>query len=309
MPHDGEPPHEPDALEGEIWSEDEEFGAPDERVQRPKPDLGEDWEEERGLDVDDVALADPELWAREEPRWVVEPPYTDEDLGTIRSGKEAEVRLLRRRGRTGSCLLAFKRFRPRAQRAFRREEDYRAGASLGDERVDRAVANRSRFGRDVLEYAWAYNEFPLMRTAWEMGVRVPYPVDMLDDGLTMEYVGDETAAAPRLADVRLEQDEAEEAFEEIVEGVRRLLDAYLVHADLSAFNVLWWEGRAWLIDFPQAVDVAKHPRGLEFLERDVRNVCGYFRRAGVERDPGDVLRDVLRTAPFEISVEARSWGL
>lgn len=293
-------PSRDDARSGHAWTEDEEFGVPAEVVRRPRPDLGEDWHQPpEGPDTTEVRLDDPDLWsyARGEPDWVIRSHYRDEELGEVRSGKEASVVLVRRISGERSCLLARKRYRPRAMRAFRREEAYQQGRGLGDERVDRAVAKRTRFGREILEYAWAYREFPLMRTAWELGVTVPYPVEALDDGVVMEYVGDDEGPAPRLVDIRLTASEAEDAFEQVVEDVRRMLDGYLVHADLSAYNILWWQERAWIIDFPQAVDVT-HVFGIDFLRRDIDNVCSYFRRCGLDPDPGALFEDVLRTSPM-----------
>ncbi|HVE92477.1 MAG TPA: RIO1 family regulatory kinase/ATPase [Actinomycetota bacterium] len=283
--------------EAEIWREDEQFGADDDPIRKRQPQRDDDWLVEAGLDTEDVHLEGVE-GAEEEPSWVIRNHYTEEELGTIKSGKEADVVLVRRASGPRSCLLAVKRYRPRAQRAFRREEDYRAGQGTGDERVDRALGKRTRFGRQVLEYAWAYREFPLMRTAWRTGARVPYPVEALSEGLAMQYIGNEEAAAPRLAEIRLSGEEAQRAFESVILDIRKLLDAYLVHGDLSAYNVLYWDGRPWLIDFPQAVDIARSQRGIEFLRRDIHNVCKHFARWGVDADEGALFDDVMRDSPF-----------
>jgi serine/threonine-protein kinase RIO1 len=45
----------------------------------------------------------------------------------------------------------------------------------------------------------------------------------------------------------------------------------LVHADLSEYNVLWLDERAWIIDVSQAVEVT-HPLALPFLLRDCNNI-------------------------------------
>ncbi|KAG8009667.1 Serine/threonine-protein kinase RIO3 [Nibea albiflora] len=45
----------------------------------------------------------------------------------------------------------------------------------------------------------------------------------------------------------------------------------LVHADLSEYNMLWHDGKVWLIDVSQSIEPT-HPHGLEFLFRDCRNV-------------------------------------
>jgi len=55
----------------------------------------------------------------------------------------------------------------------------------------------------------------------------------------------------------------------------------LVHADLSEYNVLYHEGKQWIIDVSQAVE-HDHPRSLEFLRMDVKNVSDFFRSRNVE---------------------------
>ena len=47
------------------------------------------------------------------PEWLVTESYEELRLGTLKSGKEAEVFLVERVGSSGSCLLAHKRYRPR----------------------------------------------------------------------------------------------------------------------------------------------------------------------------------------------------
>ena len=68
------------------------------------------------------------------------------------------------------------------------------------------------------------------------------------------------------------------------------------HADLSAYNLLWWNGRLWFIDFPQAVDIAANPQGLSFLHRDVVNVCRWFSQKGHEVDGEELFADMLAHA-------------
>jgi RIO kinase 1 len=52
--------------------------------------------------------------ARPLPEWLVREPFTDLDLGTLSSGKEAQVDVVERIGNDGrTCLLARKRYLPR----------------------------------------------------------------------------------------------------------------------------------------------------------------------------------------------------
>jgi RIO kinase 1 len=78
--------------------------------------------------------------------------------------------------------------------------------------------------------------------------------------------------------------------------LRALMEVGIVHADLSAFNLLWWNGTLTFIDFPQAVDLALNPLGLEFLQRDIENVAGWFARRGVSLDAKAMFGELLNVA-------------
>src|SRR5436190_22416915 len=77
---------------------------------------------------------------------------------------------------------------------------------------------------------------------------------------------------------------ARRVWRELQREIQLILDAELVHGDLSAFNVLWWHERPVIIDFSQSVDVVVHPAARDLLRRDVERTAGYFRRQGVAVD-------------------------
>jgi len=56
---------------------------------------------------------------------------------------------------------------------------------------------------------------------------------------------------------------------------------HLVHADLSEYNILWWQKEAWFIDVSQAVEPI-HPSGLDFLLRDCTNIYNFFSKKGLQ---------------------------
>src|SRR5436309_2682820 len=74
-------------------------------------------------------------------------------------------------------------------------------------------------------------------------------------------------------------------FTRIMRNVELWLAYNVVHGDLSAFNILWWEGNVTIIDVPQAVDPRVNPNARDLLARDIDNVCRYFSRSGVQADP------------------------
>jgi RIO kinase 1 len=152
------------------------------------------------------------------------------------------------------------------------------------------------YGKHLLQDRWTGHEHDVLDRLWQAGVHVPYPVSYADDVLLLEYIGAPSCAAPHLARARLDHADLERAWRQLVDGLRAMVAEGFAHADLSAFNLLWWEGELVFIDFPQAVDLAANPSGLDFLHRDVVNVCRWFARRGVDHDPEVVFADLLSSA-------------
>jgi len=245
------------------------------------------------------------------PSWLVDDPVDEHHLGTLRSGKEAQIDLVEWVGADGRrCVLARKRYLPRTvtakgtlqalgvQRAsaFRHDVEYREGRQFRKTRDRRAVERMTTYGKRLLQDRWLSHEHDVLRALHERGCQVPYPVSFADDVLHMEYVGALDGAAPQLARARLSASEVRDAWAQLVDGLRAITAAGWAHGDLSAYNLLWWEGRLWFIDFPQAVDLAANPRGLDFLHRDVGNVVAWFAARGVDEDPEAVFADLLSAA-------------
>jgi RIO kinase 1 len=216
--------------------------------------------------------------------WRADAPYEDRDLGLLKAGKESEVHLVSRTGPTRTCLMAEKRFKPRLQRGFRNDYLYAGVWGEGTRHEDRAMKKRTRFGQEFLQWKWIAHEWATLRRLHDAGVTVPPPVEQVENGYRMAFIGDGDRAAPRLADVGLDLVTARRVWRELQREIRRILDAELVHGDLSAFNVLWWHERPVIIDFSQAVDAVVHPAARDLLRRDVERTAGYFRRQGVGID-------------------------
>lgn len=218
------------------------------------------------------------------PDWVVQDlDARDTDLGVLKTGKEADVHLLRRAlPGTSGCLLAAKRYRDPEHRMFHRDAGYQEGRTTRRSRDVRAMEGRTRYGRELLAGKWALAEFQALGELWAAGAPVPYPVQLLGTELLLEFVGeDDGTAAPRLAQCRPSPAELPDLFDQCVDAMRVLARAGYAHGDLSAFNVLVHRGRAVLIDLPQVVDLFANPRGIDYLERDCRNVCRWFAARGL----------------------------
>jgi RIO kinase 1 len=244
---------------------------------------------------------------RDPPDWLVPEPYTDADLGVLKTGKEAQVSLVERTGLTGRCLLARKLYLPRGvtekgvleamgvQRAsqFHNDVTYREGRQFRKSRDRRAVERMSTHGKALLQERWTNHEHDVMSALWDGGVRVPYPVRFADDRFDMEYVGDRSEAAPTLARLRPRGAVLASMWDQLVDNLRLVVAVGFAHGDLSAYNLLWWADELWLIDFPQAVDIAANPMGLDFLHRDVANITTWFGRQGLRRDPEELFALLL----------------
>ncbi|MEO3790108.1 RIO1 family regulatory kinase/ATPase [Nonomuraea sp. B10E15] len=222
------------------------------------------------------------------PDWLVtDLAAVDTEHGVLKTGKEADVHLISRGvpGTDRECLLAAKRYRSADHRLFHRDAGYLEGRSTRESRMNRAMANRTAFGKQVIAAQWAVAEFAALCRLWQLGVPVPYPVQIVGTEILEEFVGTRDGfAAPRLAQVT---DDLGDLWEQLVAAMVTLAREGLAHGDLSPYNLLVHEGRLVIIDLPQIVDVIAHPAGPSFLDRDARNVATWFAAKGVTAaDPG-----------------------
>lgn len=204
-----------------------------------------------------------------------------EVLEPVRGGKEATVFRCRAGARGGPAFYAAKVYRPADRRSFRDDAVYRNGRVIGPGRIRRAVKNRTAFGREVAQHLWVAAEYETQTILHESGVSVPRPVACSGTAIVMEWIGDADAPAPQLRHAQLTQAQASAALRALLGDVETMLDRHRVHGDLSPFNVLYWDGRPRIIDFPQAVDSRMNANSYGLLCRDVENVCRFFARQGV----------------------------
>jgi RIO kinase 1 len=221
--------------------------------------------------------------------WLVTGAYRDTRLGVLKTGKESEVHLVARAGAGRTMLLAEKRFKARDRRSFQNDWLYRGVWGEGTRREHRAMKKQTRFGHEAAQARWIGHEWESLGRLFDAGVTVPPPVELLDDGYLMAFVGDDGIAAPRLAEADLTPEVARRVWNDLIAEISLLVSADRVHGDLSAFNVLWWRERAVLIDFSQTVDIVTHPAAYELLRRDVTALARYFTRRGVDIDIDNTL--------------------
>jgi RIO kinase 1 len=212
----------------------------------------------------------------------------------IKSGKESQVYLTRRFYGGRNFYFAAKVHKPRAQRSFKRDKAYRAGwyFSERDHRIQRAVEHMTRYGKGVVGGLWVNQEFEALQRLWRGKASVPAPIHKNGDTILMTYIGEPERPAPKLCEVVLESDEANEAIRQIIENLKIFFKLGIIHGDLSSFNILYWEGKIWIIDLPQSVDLYRNPDSMDLLYRDLENLCAYFLKQGVDCHPEELFSRV-----------------
>lgn len=234
-----------------------------------------------------------------------EAEFIDDILGKVKGGKEAEVYRCSITNEGQRTLYAAKLYRPRSHRTMKNDGIYREGRGVlgqhgesfrvNDRRVLRAMLNRSDYGKQVEQTSWLMHEFHTLQDLHAAGGDVPEPIECAPNAILMEFIGDERVAAPVLHDMRLETGEVKVLFEQVVHNLELMLREGLIHGDLSAHNILYWQGRLVLIDFPQVVPVTANKQAYGLLERDVTRVCQYWRKQGLASDPEALTRKLWGT--------------
>ena len=238
--------------------------------------------------------------ARFEAWWLLESlgdfyehQWISDVLRRLKGGKEASVYLCRSGPAVEAPLVAAKVYRPRSLRNLKNDGQYRAGRADLDESgnviVDdgalHAMKKRTTYGEELRHQSWIAYEFQTLETLHAAGADVPRPYAMEKNAILMDYIGDFDLAAPTLNAVSLDHDEVTPLFERVVHNIDLLLSRQRIHGDLSAYNILYWEGDITLIDFPQVVPPEGNPAAWTIFLRDVTRICQYFAAQGLKHNP------------------------
>jgi RIO kinase 1 len=222
-------------------------------------------------------------------------------LRRIKGGKEASVYLCRAgEAIPGGGLVAAKVYRPRMLRNLKNDAIYREGrADLNEEGSTlfkdadvHAMEKRSSYGEELRHTSWIAHEFTILQTLHAAGADVPEAFAMAKNAILMGYVGALGASAPALNEVALEREEVRPLFERVIRNIDIMLGAHTIHADLSAYNILYWDGHITLIDFPQVVPPEGNRNAFKIFERDVTRVCEYFAKQGYHANPRKIAADL-----------------
>ena len=145
-------------------------------------------------------------------------------------------------------------------------------------------------GKRKIIFAWVQREYRNILKAREANVSVPTPFTFSNNVLVLEFIGNDEIA-PKLKDAIPKN--PKDFFDKIILNMKKLYKAGLVHADLSAFNILNYEEKPIFIDFSQCTTLDSS-RAAEYLERDIRNICTFFRKIGLQVDEAKTKEQITR---------------
>ena len=252
-----------------------------------------------------------EAWLLDSLVNVAEYNWISDVLQKVKVGKEASVYLCRAGSAIDAPYVAAKIYRPRSLRNLKNDSQYREGrpdldedgSALWKEADVNAIIKRTTYGEEIRHRSWMAYEFKTLEMLHEAGADVPKPYAIEKNTIVMDYVGDPGTPAPTLNHVRLDKDEVRPLFERVIRNVDLLLANQRIHGDLSAYNILYWDGDITLIDFPQVVQPESNPAAWAIFLRDVTRICQYFASQGIKRDARKLAIELWTSHGYKVMKE------
>ena len=252
-----------------------------------------------------------EVWLLNSLVNIAEYQWISDVLRKVKGGKEASVYLCRSGPAIDVPLVAAKVYRPRRLRNLKNDSQYRSGRVDLDEnrqaivrdRDIHAMEKRTVYGEELRHQSWIAYEFQTLEILREAGADVPKPYALEKNSILMDYIGDLEVAAPTLNTVTLDPDEVTPLFDRVIRNVDLLLSNQRIHGDLSAYNILYWEGDITLIDFPQVVPPEGNPAAWTIFLRDITRVCQYFTSQGLKCDARKLAADLWTSHGYRVVKE------
>ena len=144
--------------------------------------------------------------------------------------------------------------------------------------------------REII-FAWVQREYKNLLKAAAASVRVPKALGWRAHILVEELIGDckEGLPAAPLKDALPKN--PQHFFSLVVEEMKKMYDAKLIHGDLSSFNILNYEETPYIIGFSQGT-LTTTPNSTELLRRDIKNICHFFQKCKVSIDEEKVFKEI-----------------
>lgn len=136
--------------------------------------------------------------------------------------------------------------------------------------------------------AWAQREYKNLKKAEKAGINAPKVLGWKNHIIVEEMIGN---PAPSLKDA-YPQDQ-HKFFQEIIQNIKKMYQAGLIHGDLSSFNILNDQEKPYFIDFSQAT-LTKTPNSEELLERDIKNIVNFFKKLEINEDYENIFKKITQ---------------
>ncbi|KAL3274349.1 hypothetical protein HHI36_015747 [Cryptolaemus montrouzieri] len=154
---------------------------------------------------------------------------------------------------------------------FKQRDKYIKGDHRFKDRIGKQTSRKT-------VHIWAEKEMANLCRLKKAGIPCPQVVMLKEHVLIMSFIGKDRIPAKKLKEADMETADYIVAYDQVVNMMKTLFrDANLIHADLSEYNILWFNGQCYFIDVSQSVEPI-HDNAFHFLFRDCKNVTNFFER-------------------------------
>ncbi len=189
-------------------------------------------------------------------------------IGPISKGKEANLFV----GKANNKFVAVKIYRIETT-YFHNRRDY----------IDNDNLNKIANNPIKRIYAWTEREYFNLKNAYDNKVNVPKPIDQENNVIIMELIGKEGIPKKTLK-YDTNNDNILEIYNQCIVNLNNLIyNAKLVHADLSEYNIIFYNKKVYFFDMGQSVST-KYEKAKEFLNRDLNNLIKFFNNNGIDKN-------------------------
>jgi RIO kinase 2 len=152
------------------------------------------------------------------------------------------------------------------------------------------LGDRSHFSWLYVNRLAAKKEFEALKKIYILKLNTPKPIGYNRHVIVMSYLrGKELVYYKSIR-------KPQKIFNRIIKQMKTIFQKVdMIHGDLGEFNIVLDEkGNILIIDWLQSIS-RRHPNAFAILERDILNICNYFKRKfNIESDVEEILRDFYR---------------
>lgn len=173
-------------------------------------------------------------------------------------------------------VVALKIYKEIQQRTFKNNSLYLDWKFYKSPSHKKAMLKWNAFSKKLKHNNWVKREYFLLENLFKLNANIPKPIMIFENCIFMEYIWDENSVAKRLLDINLDKETAKIFFDIILKNILIFWNFWIVHWDLSAYNILYFKENIYIIDFPQSINKKTNPNLKDVLEKDLKNIEKYF---------------------------------